>query len=174
MSKSSEGSSPFSWFLAGLGLGSLLGVLYAPRPGQQTREELMETALGSTEYVRQRSREATRTAAEYAARTKEQAAQYAAQGKEQASQYVNVGKEQASTLVGAAKEQAGSLVGTAKETIETGRQKINDTYTQGVQAVAEQKEKLAASFEAGKQAYNETTVAPLPKQIVIPGTETLS
>ncbi len=163
MSKSSEGGSTFSWFLAGLGLGSLLGVLYAPRPGQQTREELVESALGSTEYVRQRSREATRAAAEYAARGKEQAAQYAAQSKEQANQYVNVGKEQAS-----------HLVGTAKDSIETGRQKINEAYTQSVQAVAEQKEKLAASFEAGKQAYSETTVAPLPQQTVIPGTETLS
>jgi len=174
MSKDSKGGSTFSWFLAGLGLGSLLGVLYAPRPGQQTREELKETALGSTEYVRQRSREATRTAAEYAARGKEQAAQYATQGKEQASQYVSAGKEQVSSLAGAAKEQASTLAGTAKETIETGRQKINDAYTQSVQVVTEQKEKLAASFEAGKQAYTETTVAPLPKQIVIPGTETLS
>ena len=37
----SEQSSGFSWFLAGLGIGALVGVLYAPKSGRETREELM-------------------------------------------------------------------------------------------------------------------------------------
>ncbi|MFZ0289880.1 MAG: YtxH domain-containing protein [Candidatus Sulfotelmatobacter sp.] len=52
-----DGSS-FVWFLAGLGLGGLVGVLYAPRAGSETREELRSRAEQGTEYVRTRAREA--------------------------------------------------------------------------------------------------------------------
>ena len=42
-------SSGFSWFLAGLGLGALIGVLYAPKAGRETREELMSSAREGTD-----------------------------------------------------------------------------------------------------------------------------
>ena len=51
-------SSGFSWFLAGLGIGALIGVLYAPKAGRETREDLMSSARESTEYLKQRGREA--------------------------------------------------------------------------------------------------------------------
>lgn len=52
-----DGSS-FVWFLAGLGLGALVGVLYAPRAGSETREELRSRAEQGRDYVRNRAREA--------------------------------------------------------------------------------------------------------------------
>jgi gas vesicle protein len=144
-----NGSSAFSWFLAGLGLGSLLGVLYAPRAGYETREELVASALGSGEYLRQRSREAQRTAGEYVDRGRGQVNDYVERGKEQVNYYVGRGKAAA----------------------ETGRTKINETYTQGKQVIADQKEKLNAAYEAGKQAYVETTAAPVPSEELIPSPE---
>ena len=33
-----DSGTGFVWFLAGLGLGALAGVLYAPRSGSETRE----------------------------------------------------------------------------------------------------------------------------------------
>ena len=57
-----DGSS-FLWFLAGVGLGGLIGVLYAPRAGSGTREELRARAEQSSEYVRNRAREAREQAA---------------------------------------------------------------------------------------------------------------
>jgi len=42
----SEGSvGGFGWFLAGLGLGALVGVLYAPKSGKETREDIVAGAL---------------------------------------------------------------------------------------------------------------------------------
>jgi len=58
-----DGSS-LVWFLAGLGLGGLVGVLYAPRAGNETREELRARAEQGREYVRSRAREAREQASE--------------------------------------------------------------------------------------------------------------
>jgi len=56
------------WFLAGLGLGAVVGVLYAPRSGSETREVLRARAEEGREYVRGRAREARDHASEWADR----------------------------------------------------------------------------------------------------------
>jgi gas vesicle protein len=60
-----DGSS-LVWFLAGLGLGAVVGVLYAPRPGTETREVLRARAEEGREYVRNRAREAREQATQWA------------------------------------------------------------------------------------------------------------
>jgi gas vesicle protein len=52
-----DGNS-FVWFLAGLGLGAAIGVLYAPKSGRETRDTLREKAEESREFVVTRAREA--------------------------------------------------------------------------------------------------------------------
>jgi gas vesicle protein len=59
------------WFLAGLGIGALAGVLYAPRSGDETREAIRSKAEEGREYMRSRARDA----------------------KQQANQWVDKGKE---------------------------------------------------------------------------------
>ena len=164
MSNDGNGGSAFSWFLAGLGLGSLLGVLYAPRPGEQTREELLAGALGTTERVKQRSLEATRVAGDYVERGKGQFSNY----KSQLGDYVEKGKGQVNQYVATGKDQVTGYVAKGKEAVEVGRQKINEVYSQGVNNVAEQKEKLKASYDAGREAYVKTTVPSDSKEELIP------
>ena len=43
------------WFLAGLGVGAVVGILYAPKSGRETREDLANSAREGTEYVRAKS-----------------------------------------------------------------------------------------------------------------------
>ena len=38
------GSCGLGWFLAGLGIGAVIGVLYAPKAGKETREDLLNAA----------------------------------------------------------------------------------------------------------------------------------
>ena len=57
MSDRDSGNS-FMWFLAGLGFGALLGVLYAPRSGRETREAIKNSAQEGGEYLKARGREA--------------------------------------------------------------------------------------------------------------------
>ena len=65
-----DGNS-FVWFLAGLGLGALAGVLYAPRSGSETREALRARAEEGREYVKNRAREAREQATNWADRGRE-------------------------------------------------------------------------------------------------------
>ena len=53
-----EDSGGFGWFLAGLGLGALIGVLYAPKAGRETREDILRSAEEGREYVVNRARQA--------------------------------------------------------------------------------------------------------------------
>lgn len=81
-SDNDRGVSGLGWFLAGLGVGALVGVLYAPKAGKETREDLVASALDAKDR-----------AAVMAQQAKDRAADLAAQGKEQVSHYVDRGKE---------------------------------------------------------------------------------
>lgn len=77
-----DGNS-FVWFLAGLGLGALAGVLYAPRSGSETREAIRSRAEEGRDYVKNRAREV-------GDQVKDQASQWADKGRD----VVNTQKEQ--------------------------------------------------------------------------------
>jgi gas vesicle protein len=64
-------SNSFVWFLAGLGLGALVGVLYAPRSGSETRDVLRARAEDGSDYVRNRAREAREQASDWVDRGRE-------------------------------------------------------------------------------------------------------
>ena len=92
----------FVWFLAGLGLGALAGVLYAPRSGSETREAIRARAEEGREYVKNRARDA-----------REQASQWADKGRDA----VNQQKEQFRAAYEAGRQayhEATSATGTGK------------------------------------------------------------
>lgn len=91
-----DGSS-FMWFLAGLGIGAAVGVLYAPRSGEETREVLRSKAEEGRERVRHHAKRV--------------------------------------------REQAG------------------DWMDRGRDVVNQQKDQFRAAYEAGRQAYRDTTTA---------------
>ncbi len=69
--RENNSSNSFVWFLAGLGLGALVGVLYAPRSGSETRDALRARAEEGRDYVRGRAREARDQASEWVDRGRE-------------------------------------------------------------------------------------------------------
>jgi gas vesicle protein len=72
---SDRDASSFLWFLAGLGVGAVVGVLYAPRSGSEMRESLRSKADEGREYVRERARKAREQATDLVDRGREVAKQ---------------------------------------------------------------------------------------------------
>jgi gas vesicle protein len=94
MSDEKQGSG-FAWFVAGLGLGALVGVLYAPKAGREIREEVANNAREGAEYLKQRSRETADHVSTLVERGKSQVNDYVDQGKE----YIDRGRAQVEQAV---------------------------------------------------------------------------
>ena len=110
MSDNDSNSGGFGWVLAGLGIGALVGVLYAPKSGRETREDLAAAALEARDRANQLYNQGIEQAGQYVQQGKQVASQYADKGKEyydkgrtQWSQYVDKGKELIQTQTEAAK-----------------------------------------------------------------------
>src|ERR1041384_7274375 len=71
MSDRDNGSNNLMWFLAGLGFGALMGVLYAPRSGRETRDAIKSSAQEGGEYLKNRGREAKETVSQWVDRGKD-------------------------------------------------------------------------------------------------------
>jgi gas vesicle protein len=84
-----DNSNNFMWFLAGLGFGALMGVLYAPRSGRETRDSLKNTAQEGREYLKTRSRDAKETMNEWVDRSKE----VVGRSKEQINTAIDAGRQ---------------------------------------------------------------------------------
>ncbi len=68
---SERSGNSFLWFLAGLGIGAVVGVLYAPRAGSETRDAIRAKAEEGRDYVINRARQAREQAEQWAERGRE-------------------------------------------------------------------------------------------------------
>ncbi len=57
MAHEEDGGSRVLWFLAGLGIGSVLALLYAPRSGRETRRYIQKKADEAREFIAERGQE---------------------------------------------------------------------------------------------------------------------
>jgi gas vesicle protein len=116
-------SSGFSWFLAGLGLGALIGVLYAPKAGRETREGLMGGAREGTEYLKQRGREAADQMGDMVDRGRTQANEYVDRGKE----YLERGRAQWDEFVSQGRQFVNEQTGKVSAAVDAGRKAYQGT-----------------------------------------------
>jgi gas vesicle protein len=81
--------SKVSFFLVGLGIGALLGILFAPKSGEETREYLSSKADEGRDYAQRKARELRDRAEDLIERSKE----IMAKSKDAVSSAIDAGKE---------------------------------------------------------------------------------
>jgi len=86
---SDRDGSGFLWFLAGLGIGAAVGILYAPKPGEETRQRIRAAAEDLPGTVRERARQAREQAGTWTDRGRE----YLNQQKEQIRSAYEAGRQ---------------------------------------------------------------------------------
>ncbi len=89
-------SSGIGWFIAGLGIGGLLGVLYAPKAGFETRDDIAASARDAKNKAANLVEQGRGQLDEYVDKSKE----YIDRGRTQWSQYVDKGKDLVSDAQG--------------------------------------------------------------------------
>ncbi len=127
MSDNESSVGGFGWFLAGLGLGALVGVLYAPKSGKETREDIVAGALEA----------------------RDRANQVYNQGVEQVSQFVDKSKQTANEYVDKGKD----YVDKGKQYYDKGRSQWAEYVDKGKDLIQSQSEAAKAAVAAGKDAY---------------------
>lgn len=121
MSDNDNSVGGLGWFLAGLGVGALIGVLYAPKAGKETRDDLVASAMDAKER-----------ASALAQQGRERASEFAQQGKEQVSQYVDRGKE----YYDRGRSQWAEYVEKGKGMVQEQQNKVTSAIDAGKQAYA--------------------------------------
>jgi gas vesicle protein len=81
--------SKVNYFLVGLGIGSLIGILSAPKSGEETREYMSQKAKDGSEYAQKKARELKERAEDLVKNGKE----VVMQKKEQIATTVDAGRE---------------------------------------------------------------------------------
>jgi len=86
---SDNAGSKVSFFLVGLGIGALVGILFAPKSGEETREYLTSKADEGRDYAQKKARELRERAEDLIERSKE----IMARQKDSLSSAVEAGKD---------------------------------------------------------------------------------
>jgi len=118
-----DNKQAFGWFVAGLGLGALVGILYAPKSGRETREDIVTTAKDGTEYVKVRAKEVADQAGELVNRGKATAGEYVQRGRE----VVERGRTQWEEFVDRGKGFVNDQTVKVSAAVDAGRNAYNET-----------------------------------------------
>jgi len=84
-----DGGNGLVWFLVGVSIGAIAGILYAPKSGAETRETLRRSAEDGRDYVVSGARKAREQAGEWVDRGREVLGQH----KDTIVQAVQAGKQ---------------------------------------------------------------------------------
>jgi gas vesicle protein len=107
-----------AWFVAGLGVGALIGILYAPKSGRETRDDLVSGAKEGTEYLRARTRQAAEEVSALVDKSKEQVGEYVERGREA----VDRGRAQWEEFVERGKNIVADQTSRVSAAVDAGRQ----------------------------------------------------
>jgi gas vesicle protein len=123
--KNGRGGLGAAWFLAGVAVGALVGVLYAPKSGRETREDLAHGARGGKEYLRNKSKDAADKVSAFVEQGKDQVSDYMDRGRDA----IDKGRAQWEEFVERGKSLVNDQANRLSAAVDAGREAYRSTTT---------------------------------------------
>ncbi len=128
---------PLTYFLVGAGIGAALGLLFAPKSGEEMRNDIADATRKGIEQSKEAAQQLGVRAREDYDNTRAKAGEYYETARETAGEYVEATREKATELYDTATTKAGEVAAMTRD------------------AAARQAGSISAAIEAGKKAYVE-------------------
>ena len=130
-------STKLTFFLVGAGIGAVLALLFAPKSGEELRNDIADATRKGIDKSKEAAQQLGAKATEYYDATRTKAGEYYDTARETAGEYYEATRERASELYDTATAKAGEVVSKTRD------------------AAARQAGSISAAVEAGKKAYVE-------------------
>jgi gas vesicle protein len=130
-------STKLTFFLVGAGIGAVLALLFAPKSGEELRNDIADATRKGIDKSKEAAQQLGAKATEYYDATRQKAGEVYDSARETAEEYYE-----------ATRERAGELYDTASA-------KAGDVVTKTRDAATRQAGSISAAVEAGKKAYIE-------------------
>jgi len=130
-------STRLTYFLVGAGIGAVLALLFAPKSGEELRNDIADATRKGIDKSKEAAQQLGSKATEYYDTTRAKAGEYYDTARETAGEYVAATREKASELYDTATTKAGEVAAMTRD------------------AAARQAGSISAAVEAGKKAYVE-------------------
>src|SRR6266849_7693628 len=137
-------STKLTFFLVGAGIGAVLALLFAPKSGEELRNDIADATRKGIDRSREAAEQLGAKATEYYDAGRAKAGEYYDSARETAGEYYEATRERATELYDTATTKAGEVASKAGEVVA----KTRDT-------AARQAGSIQAAVEAGKKAYVE-------------------
>lgn len=153
-------STKLTFFLVGAGIGAVLALLFAPKSGEELRNDIADATRKGIDKSREAAQQLGTKASEYYDTTKQKAGEYYEGARETAEEYYEATRERASELYDTATTKAGEVVAKTRDAVQTQAGSLSAAVEAGKKAYVEEKRKteLSGRTEAAPTYKPETTM----------------
>ena len=130
-------STKLTFFLVGAGIGAVLALLFAPKSGEELRNDIADATRKGIDKSKEAAQQIGAKATEYYDTGRAKAGEYYGTARETAEEYYEATREKATELYDTATAKAGEVVTKTRD------------------AATRQAGSISAAVEAGKKAYVE-------------------
>ncbi|HEX3227596.1 MAG TPA: YtxH domain-containing protein [Pyrinomonadaceae bacterium] len=153
-------STKLTFFLVGAGIGAVLALLFAPKSGEELRNDIADATRKGIDKSREAAQQLGTKASEVYDTTRQKAGEYYEGARETAEEYYEATRERASELYDTATTKAGEVVAKTRDAVQTQAGSLSAAVEAGKKAYVEEKRKteLSGRTEAAPTYKPETTM----------------
>ena len=112
-------STRLTYFLVGAGIGAVLALLFAPKSGEELRNDIADATRKGIDKSREAATQLGQKANEYYDVGKQKAGEYYGAARETAEEYYEATRERAADLYDTASSKAGDVVAKTRDAVTT-------------------------------------------------------